>query len=206
MKKVNYFLVFFLVLTILMPLSISESIDVENSEVSPENSGYKSIQIRFLALDDVDKYNVYFSQENFNRTTDATLHSRILVQDDISSLGKFSSQNTLSACWFSTDGSFGENSIQFSYKDDWGVPIIPSNSTNIVYNLVGLQTNVTYWFTVVAVNGDNCKPIGNISLQPDEIVNYICGIGRNDWNAPIIFIRKLNRVLTKTTICREPTS
>jgi len=154
MKKVNYFLVFFLVLTILMPLSISESIEVENSEVSPENSGYKSIQIRFLALDDVDKYNVYFSQENFNRTTDATLHSRILVQDDISSLGKFSSQNTLSACWFSTDGSYGENSIQFSYKDDWGVPIIPSNSTNIVYNLVGLQTNVTYWFTVVAVNGE----------------------------------------------------
>ena len=89
MKKVDYFLVFFLVSTILMPSSISESIEVENSEVSPENSGYKSIQIRFLALNDVDKYNVYFSQENFNRTTDATLHSRILVQDDISSLSKF---------------------------------------------------------------------------------------------------------------------
>ena len=154
MKKVNYFLVFFLIFTILIPLSTSESVEVENSEVSPENSGYKSIQIRFLALNDVDKYNVYFSQENFNRTTDATLHSRILVQDDISSLSKFSSQNTLSACWFSTDGSYGVNSIQFSYKDDWGVPIIPSNSTNVVYNLVGLQTNVTYWFTVVAVNGE----------------------------------------------------
>ena len=45
-------------------------------------------------------------------------------------------------------------SIQFSYKDDWSVPVIPSNSTNVVYNLVGLQTNITYWFTVVGVNGE----------------------------------------------------
>ena len=66
MKKVNYFLVFFLIFTIFIPLSSSESVEVENSEVSPENSGYKSIQIRFLALNDVDKYHVYFSQENFN--------------------------------------------------------------------------------------------------------------------------------------------
>ena len=154
MKKVNYFLVFFLLSTILIPSITSESVEVESSEVSPENSGYKSIQIRFLTLTDVDKYNVYYSQENFNRSTDATLHSRIQVQDDISSLSRFSSQNTLSACWFSTDGSYDVNSIQFSYKDDWSVPVIPSNSTNVVYNLVGLQTNITYWFTVVGVNGE----------------------------------------------------
>ena len=154
MKKVNYFLVFFLLLTIIIPSSTSESSEVESSEVSPENSGYKSIQIRFLTLTDVDKYNVYFSREDFNQSSDATLHSRILVQEDISSLSKFNTQNTLSACWFSTDSSFDMTSIQFSYKDDWGVPVIPPNSTNVVYNLVGLQTNVTYWFAVVAVNGD----------------------------------------------------
>ena len=50
MKKVNYFLVFFLLSTILIPSIISESVEVESSEVSPENSGYKSIQIRFLTL------------------------------------------------------------------------------------------------------------------------------------------------------------
>ena len=116
-----------------MPLSKSESVEVENSEVSLENSGYKSIQIRFLALDDVDKYNVYFSQENFNRTTDATLHSRILVQDDISSLSKFNSQNTLSACWFSTDGSYDVNSIHFSYKD--GTKIFNGFSIDIKPNI-----------------------------------------------------------------------
>ena len=82
MKKVNYFLVFFLLSTILIPSIISESVEVESSEVSPENSGYKSIQIRFLTLTDVDKYNVYYSQENFYRSTDATLQSRIQVQDD----------------------------------------------------------------------------------------------------------------------------
>lgn len=154
MKKVNYFLVFFLLSTILIPSITSESVEVDSSEVSPENSGYKSIQIRFLTLTGVDKYNVYYSQENFNRSTDATLHSRIQVQDDISSLSRFSSQNTLSACWFSTDGSYDVNSIHFSYKDDWSVPVIPSNSTNVVYNLVGLQTNITYWFTVIGVNGE----------------------------------------------------
>ena len=90
------------------------------------------------------------------------MHSRIQVQDDISSLSRFSSQNTLSACWFSIDGSYDVDSIQFSYKDDWGVPIIPSNSTNVVYNLVGLQTNVTYWFTVIAVTGD----------EEDIVINY----------------------------------
>ena len=113
MKKVNYFLVFFLLSTILIPSITSESVEVESSEVSLENSGYKSIQIRFLTLTDVDKYNVYYSQENFNRSTDATLHSSILVQDDISSLSRFSSQNTLSACWFSTDGIYDLNSIHF---------------------------------------------------------------------------------------------
>ena len=193
MKKVNYFLVFYLLSTILIPSITSESVEVENSEVSPENSGYKSIQIRFLTLTDVDKYNVYFSQENFNRTTDATLHSRILVQDDISSLGKFSSQNTLSACWFSTDGSYGVNSIQFQYKDDWGVPIIPSNSTNIVYNLVGLQTNVTYWFTVVAVNGEEEDIDTNFTFRAStEIKDFLPPpLDKNPIYLSILFIYQM---------------
>ena len=161
MKTVNLFLSL-LLLTVIIPSCSSESVEVQSSEISPENSGYKSIQIRFLTLTDVDKYNVYFSQENFNLSTDAALHSRIQVQDDVSTLSKFNSQNTLSACWFSTDGSYDLDSIQFSYKDDWGVPIIPSNSTNVVYNLVGLQTNVTYWFTVIAVTGD----------EEDIVINY----------------------------------
>ena len=86
MKTVNYFSVFFLILTFSIPSNSAQSIEVENSEISLENSGYKSIQIRFLTLIDVDNYNIYFSQENFNRTADASLHSRIQVQDDVSSL------------------------------------------------------------------------------------------------------------------------
>ena len=154
MKRVNSSLVFSLLLIILIPSSISESTEIETSEVNAENSGYKSLQIRFSAVQDIEKYNVYFSKEKFNSSSSATLHSRIMVLEDISTLDKFSSEDSIAACWFSTDGSFESSSLQYSYKNDLGVPVIPSNSTNIVYNLVGLQTNVTYWFTVVAVNGE----------------------------------------------------
>ena len=153
MNKIKISLIFFLLLIILLPSSLSESTEVENSGFSSENSGYKSIQIQFPTVSDAEKYNIYFSEEKFNRSSMATLHSRILVEEDTTSLDRFSSQDYLAACWYSTDGSYDSNSIQFSYKDDWGVPIIPSNSTNVVYNLVGLQTNVTYWFSVVAVDG-----------------------------------------------------
>ena len=154
MNRVKLILVFSLLLIILIPSSISESTEIETSEFNAENSGYKSLQIRFSAVQDIEKYNVYFSKEKFNSSSAATLHSRIMVVEDISTLDKFSSEDSIAACWFSTDGSFESSSLQYSYKNDLGVPVIPSNSTNIVYNLVGLQTNVTYWFTVIAVNGE----------------------------------------------------
>ena len=86
MNRVKSILVFSLLLIILIPSTISESTEIETSEFDAENSGYKSLQIRFSAVQDIEKYNVYFSKEKFNSSSAATLHSRIMVVEDTNTL------------------------------------------------------------------------------------------------------------------------
>jgi len=151
-KRIALF--FFLCILLFIPEAESESQQVEVMEISKDNSEYKSIQIRFSTLANVDKYNIYYGETEFNNTNEASLHSRILVSSEISVFDEVPAERALDKCWYTYTDSFDTEFLFSAYRDDSGFPVIPSNSTNIVYNLVGLKTNVTYWFAIIGVDGE----------------------------------------------------
>ena len=57
----NYkFFIFLFCLIFFTPTISSESREVTQSEINLQNAEYKTIQIRFATVDDVDNYNIYY--------------------------------------------------------------------------------------------------------------------------------------------------
>ena len=76
-----------------------------------------------------------FQKKSLTVLLQINLHSRITVVEDTATLDQFSSEDSIALAGFLLIVALNQVRFSIHGKDDWGVPVVPSNSTNIVETL-----------------------------------------------------------------------
>lgn len=141
----------------LLSLSVNAGTLTEVRVVS-EAQKYRTIQIEVSVTDarDVDRYEVWFSEQPFRTLTDALLHSQVQVADT-SRLERVPEGAAYEDCW--------EDGLP-THRDPFGSPVISPAAKRWSCQLTGLIPNTDYWIAVVAVDYSGQLLSGQDSLTP----------------------------------------
>ena len=158
---------------ILMSLILASTSSVASASVveiafDEEVNLYRRVRVTASTVPDTSIYEIWFSEQTFNSTEQATLHSTVIVVSPNATTGltQPNATSALDVCSF----SIGEESMP-TYRDSRERPVIPNTANLWSCDLSGLDSGEETWIAVVALNASGAWLDPESALIPISVTS-----------------------------------